>query len=394
MRMIRTYSEERGLGSMAFRLARLVLGWMTPVALLAPGEAAAVSTASFLSGLHRHTLLTTTVPANGDQNPYAVVVATRSAGTIHAGDVLVSNFNDRTNLQGLGTTIVDYRPSTGALTTFASLPRQLPPGGPSCPGGIGLTTAMTMLSNGDVLVGSLPSTDGTTATKGPGCLVVLGSDGKLLSTVAGPAVNGPWGNMALAEHPGGGTLFVSNAGFDVGPPAGTPPVVTDATVERFELAYRPGETPRVTGSTVIANGFGEQADKGVFIIGPTGLALDPSGTLYASDALGNRIVAIDDALTRTTSAGTGRTVTRDGLLSRPLALVETPGRHLLTTNGLDGEVVEIDPASGTQVGARWFDADKAQQPPGSGDLFGLAMAPSGGVYYVEDDVNTLMLAHR
>ena len=363
-------------------------------AMLATSMADAVDTAATaLSGLHRHTLQTTTVPGNGDQNPYAVVVASVTRGVVRAGDVLVSNFNDRTNLQGLGTTIVDFRPATGALSTFAALPRQLPAGGPACPGGIGLTTAMTQLSNGDVIVGSLPSRDGTTATKGDGCLLVLDASGRVVSTISGPETNGPWGNMALAEHAGGGTLFVSNTGFGVGAPTGAPTVVRRATIVRYTLAYGPETHPRVAGTTVVASGFGEQADKGVFIIGPTGLALDPSGTLYASDALGNRIVAIDDALSRRDSAGTGREITRDGLLNRPLALVETADRHLLTTNGLNGEVVEIDAASGTQLGAQWFDADKAQTPPGSGDLFGLALKPGGGVYYVEDDVNTLVLAH-
>ncbi len=57
---------------------------------------------------------------------------------------------------------------------------------------------------------------------------------------------------------------------------------------------------------MIASGFGQKADKDVFVIGPTGLALGRDGTLYVSDALGNRIVAIPDAATRTTSAGQGR----------------------------------------------------------------------------------------
>jgi hypothetical protein len=70
-----------------------------------------------------------------------------------------------------------------------------------------------------------------------------------------------------------------------------------------------------------------------------------------------------------------------------------PNGHLMVTNGLNGQVVEIDPASGKQVYAQWIDADKAQTPPGSGDLFGFAMTPAGdGFYYVEDDVNTLVLA--
>ena len=186
------------------------------------------------------------------------------------------------------------------------------------------------------------------------------------------------------------TLFVSNTGFGVGAPGQD--AVNKANVLRLDLAVPESGSPRVLKETVVASGFGEKADKGVFIIGPTGLALDPNGTLYASDALGNRIVAIDDALTRTDSAGTGRTVTDGGLLDRPLALVETADRHLITTNGLNGEVIEIDAASGHQLGGQWFDTDKAQSPPGSGDLFGLALRPGGGIYYVEDDVNTLVLA--
>nr|WP_321986874.1 hypothetical protein [uncultured Lichenicoccus sp.] len=373
------------------RPAALVLVLLT----LAPaGNASALEAGSVLGRLHHHRLLSTTVPANGDQNPYAIVVAAVSAGSVHQGDVLVGNFNNSRNLQGLGTTIVDYHPNTGALSTFATLPRHLPASGPQCPGGVGLTTAMTMLSSGSVIVGSLPSEDGTTATKGQGCLLVLDSSGRLVDSITGPQINGPWGNMAVREHPGGATLFVSNIGFAVGAPDGSPPVVQKATILRIELACAPGQAPRVTGQEVVADGLGEQADKSVFIIGPTGLALDADGTLYASDALGNRIIAIDQALTRTASAGQGREISRDGLLNRPLALVQAPGGHLLTTNGLNGQVVEIDPKAGRQIGAQWFDSDKAQSPPGSGDLFGIAATPDGsGFYYVEDDVNTLQLAN-
>jgi sugar lactone lactonase YvrE len=133
----------------------------------------------------------------------------------------------------------------------------------------------------------------------------------------------------------------------------------------------------------------------VFLIGPTGLALGSDNTLYVSDALGNQIVAIPDATTRTSSAGTGRVVTKDGLLKRPLALAMTADGHLLTCNGLNGQVVEIDPATGRQLYAQWIDANQAQSPPGSGDLFGLAMSPDGkSFYYVEDDMNTLVEGTR
>ena len=349
----------------------------------------------FLETVHRHVTLTSTVPDNGDQNPYAVVVAPVSAGRIQKDDVLIDNFNNLSNLQGLGTTIVDYNPSTKQTTLFAKLPRNLP----QCPGGVGLSTAMTMLKSGWVIVGSTPSNDGTTATKGDGCLMVLDANGQLVDTWAGRDINDPWGNMAVIDNGATATLFVSMAGFDVpgpdirDPKTGNSVVIKKATVLRIDLSIPEGKPPVITSETVIADGFGQKADKDVFLIGPTGVALGPDGTLYVSDAVGNQIVAIPDAATRTTSIGTGRTVARGGLLRRPLALTMAPNGHLLSINGTNGQVVEVDPATGKQFCAQWIDADQAQSPPGNGDLFGIAMAPDDkGFYYVEDDVNTIMEA--
>lgn len=359
-------------------------------ALMPLGGTMAADEGGMLETIKRHSLVTSTVPSNGDQNPYAIVVAPASAGKIQKGDVLVDNFNDRNNLQGLGTTIVRYSPATKSLSLFAQLPRNLP----QCPGGVGLTTAMTMLKSGWVIVGSLPSQDGTTRTKGQGCLIVLDSQGNVARVFAGPNINGPWGNMAVIDNGSTATLFVSNAGFDVGPPDGEPPVLEKATVLRLELTIPQGQAPVISKETVVASGFGEQADKDVFLIGPTGLALGQGGTLYVSDALANRIAAIPDAVTRSDSAGTGQTITKEGFLKRPLAMTVAANGHLIVTNGLNGQAVEIDPVTGKQLYARWIDANKAQSPPGSGDLFGIAMTPSGdGFYYVEDEVNALVLAH-
>jgi hypothetical protein len=164
-------------------------------------------------------------------------------------------------------------------------------------------------------------------------------------------------------------------------------------VLRIDLSIPEGKPPEITGETVIADGLGEKADKDVFLIGPTGLALGGDGTLYVSDAVNNQIIAIPGAATRSSSVGAGRTVTKDGLLRRPLALTMAPNGHLLSINGTNGQLVEIDPQSGRQFCAQWIDADQAQSPPGNGDLFGIAMTPDAkGFYYVEDDVNTLMKA--
>ena len=367
---------------------RLAFGLLLGACAALP-TAAARAEAAVLSGLRHHVTLGSTVPDNGDQNPYALLVTPATAGSIQKGDVLVDNFNNAGNLQGTGSTIVDYRPATGTVTLFAQLPRDLP----HCPGGIGLSTAMTMLTSGWVIVGSAPSTDGTTNTRGDGCLIILDAQGKVAGTIAGGAINMPWGNMAVLDHGDTATLFVSNAGFGIGSPDGQPPVVNRATVLRIQLAIPPGKPPAVVGETVVGSGFGAQADKGVFLIGPTGLVLASDGTLYVSDATANRIAAIDDALTRTDSAGMGRSVTAGGMLQRPLAMTAAPNGHLLVTNGLNGQVVEVDPAAGKQIGVQWVDADKAQSPPGSGDLFGIAMNPAGdGFYYVEDENNTLVIA--
>ena len=150
--------------------------------------AAAEAARGFLETIHRHTTLTSTVTDNGDLNPYAVVVAPVTAGRVAKDDVLVDNFNNISNLQGTGTTIVGYRPRARQTYQFARLPQSLA----QCPGGVGLSTAMTMLSSGWIVVGSTPSRDGTTATKGNGCLLVLDPDGRLVATWSGPTINDPW----------------------------------------------------------------------------------------------------------------------------------------------------------------------------------------------------------
>lgn len=353
-------------------------------------HAAEEQTKGYLEKPRHHVMLTSTIPDSGDQNPYAVIVAPVSSGTIAAGDVLIDNFNDSSNLQGTGKSIVDYNPVTKKLTTFAQLPKTLE----GCPGGVGLSTAMTMLKTGWVIVGSTPSTDGTTKTKGEGCMIVLDNHGKVVSTISGPNINDPWGNMAVLDNGDTATLFVSNTGFGVGAPDPNWTVVNKATVLRIELEIPKGKAPVVKSQTVIASGLAERAARDVFVIGPTGLALGSDNkTLYVSDALNNRIVAIEDAPTRTTSAGLGTEIVKDGLLHRPLAMILAPNGHLLVTNGRNGQVVEIDPVAKKQLYAQWLDADKAQSPPGSGDLFGLALTPNGdGFYYVDDDMNILELA--
>src|SRR5450631_136037 len=61
-----------------------------------------------------------TVPSNGDQNPYGVAFVPdffARGGLLEPGDILVANFNGGGNLQGTGTTIVRIS-RTGQQSVF------------------------------------------------------------------------------------------------------------------------------------------------------------------------------------------------------------------------------------------------------------------------------------
>src|SRR5919109_1354664 len=79
-------------------------------------------------------VVASTVPANGDVNPYGLVTVPTTIGSLTQGNLLVSNFNNSANLQGTGTTIVQISPS-GSFSVFAHINANDLPG--ACPGGVG-----------------------------------------------------------------------------------------------------------------------------------------------------------------------------------------------------------------------------------------------------------------
>jgi len=66
------------------------------------------------------TTLGSTVPANGDVNPYGVARVPRTQGRLVEGNFLVSNFNNAANQQGTGTTIVQMQPN-GSMQLFGGV---------------------------------------------------------------------------------------------------------------------------------------------------------------------------------------------------------------------------------------------------------------------------------
>lgn len=343
---------------------------------------AAAAPSAFIAPLKSASTLGSTVPASGDGNPYGLVVVPSSVGSLHAGDLLVSNFNDKQNDQGTGTTIVQLTP-TGSSSLFATVNAKTLPG--PCPGGVGLTTALNVLPGGYVLVGSLPTSDGKSATAKYGCLIVLDGAGRAIETIAGRQIQGPWDSTALTQG-STTTLFVSNA-LNGGAAAGVHRI-DNSTVLRIRLQSGPGQPPKVLGERVIADAIPWIDSPEALVVGPTGLALATDGTLYLADTLANRITAIPQALTRTSPAPAGgTTLTEGGLLKEPLGLTLAPNGDILATNAGNGDIVETTP------GGRQLTAQVADSKTGAGSLFGLAIAPGGGVYYVDDGENTLRLLH-
>jgi hypothetical protein len=364
--------------------AALAVG-VAPVAVaIADAAPAGAAPVPYLSHFTTVTEVASTVPDNGDVNPYGVATVPFSAGSLVRGDTLVSNFNASNNTQGTGTTIVEVAPS-GQVSLFAQINPELP----GCPGGVGLTTALGVLNDGYVVVGSLPVTEQGTGTPEAGCLIVLNSAGVPVETWAGHGINGPWDMTSVQLFGSFAQLFVTNVLNGTVAAAGNQ--VNQGTVLRLSVFEPAGRPPLLIGTTTVATGFPEELNSSALVLGPTGVALEPDGTLYVADTVQSRIAAVPFATSRFFPATHGGlTVSEGGSLNAPLGLAVAPGGDLITVNGGDGNAVEVAPF-GAQVDTRTIDPFNS-----GGDLFGLAIAPSGrGILFVDDNgaANTLDLLH-
>lgn len=271
------------------RKSAAVLVAPTILALAAVGPAAAHGGA-FISGLHKITTLSPTAPtsgsAQGDINPYGVAVVPRTMGALVKGDVLVSNFNNRQNQQGTGSSIVEVSPG-GKLRVFAVVPR------PTSTPAVGLTTALVALKSGFVVVGSLPAPGGNSSNARAGALTVLNSKGHVVKTLTGGGINGPW-DMTAVDHGKTATLFVTN--------------VLNGTVAAKGMNVNRGTVLRI-------------------VLGTAGK--------HAPKVISERV---------TKMGGGAETVAKGGKLNDPLGLTIAPGGDILTMNGGDGNIVETTPS--------------------------------------------------
>jgi hypothetical protein len=333
-----------------------------------------------MSTLHHVDTIASTVPTNGDVNPYGVAVVPVTTGALVANNILVSNFNNFRNLQGTGTTIVQVSPS-GSVTPFSTIVAASLSQFGGCPGGVGLTTALVALRSGFVIVGSLPTTDGTSATATqPGCLIVLNSNGNPVGVLSGNGINGPW-DMTALDRGGTTELFVTNVLNGTVAAGGS--TVDEGTVLRLKLNTPPtARPPKLLKVTQIGSGFAEHLDPAALVIGPTGVGLGPNGTLYVADTVNSKIQAIPKAAVRNSDDGIGQTVTTGGALNGPLGLAIAPNGNILTVNSGDGNMVETTPGR-MQVAVKTVDDQGS--PAGAGNLFGLAVKPGADAVYFVDD---------
>jgi hypothetical protein len=313
---------------------------------------------------------TSTVPPNGDVNPYGVAFVPQGfqgTGVLSPGDLLVSNFNNSTNTQGTGTTIVRIAPDGKQSVFFQGS------------AGLGLTTALGVLKSGFVIVGNVPTDANGVAQQGS--LLILDANGKVVATLSDSALlDGPW-DLALNDHGGRAQVFVSN--------------VLSGTVTRIDLGIPKGGTPMVESETQIASGFAHRTDPNALVVGPTGLAFDArTETLYVASTADNAIFAIPDASDTHRDHGTGRLIFNDPTyLHGPLGLVLAPNGDLIVSNGdavnpnpnNANELVEI-----TRTGK--FVAQFQLDNGSPGAAFGIALTSVNGVLRfaaVDDDTNAV-----
>jgi hypothetical protein len=352
------------------------------VALASLSACTGLAFAQEIPFLHNNSILdslqsitASTVPANGDLNPYGVAFVPAgfpSGPNILPGDVLVSNFNNSSalgNLEGTGTTIVSISP-TGQQSLFATSTL------------IGLSTALGVFSRGFVIVGNLPvSYPNGVSTPGQGSLQIFDRNGNLVSTLNDPELlDSPW-DLTINDQGAFAQVFVSN--------------VLSGTVTRLNFSIG-NSGINLVSKTQIGSGFGHQLIPAIVAVGPTGLAYDPfRDLLFVASTADNQIFVITEPASRTTSAGTGFAVFADPThLHGPLGLTLGANGHLITANG-DGvnaggtqnDLVEFT-EEGELVATYQLDAGN----PGA--AFGIASTVSREAIRfaaVDDDLNTLTI---
>ncbi|MGC1380967.1 MAG: hypothetical protein WA814_08090 [Candidatus Baltobacteraceae bacterium] len=212
---------------------------------------------SILKQLTKEAVIGSTVdPTFHQLNPYGLTVAPATAGDFTAGDLVVCNFNAKSNVQGTGFTIVALHPMPGSKPKLVS-------------------SSKTLLGCNALALG--PADDIWAAAFSANDNPVLSASGKLEVNIKGKPFDRPFGQIFAQPTSASPAFYESNAG--------------NGTIVRINL-----------GSTftydVIAKGFAVNHGKPGSIFGPSGLAYDPNGDqLYIVDGTNNTVVAFSNVST-------------------------------------------------------------------------------------------------
>jgi hypothetical protein len=313
-----------------------------------------------------------TVPSNGDVNPYGVAFVPPGfpTGTVAVGDILVSNFNDKRNLQGTGTTIVDVPAALGVPVTVFFQGHGL----------LGLTTALNILREGFVLVGNFPSSDGTCGNARPGSILVINSSGQEVSAIADPEfINGPW-DSALFDEGNKAKFFVANG--------------LTGTIVRVDLVVSSSGVT-VDGFTQIASGYLHQCDPVTFVDAPTGLVYDPTlDVLYVASSADNAIFSVSGAGSATSDNGRGKIIyASTKRLHGPLGMIMAPNGDLVVANNDSINPDPTQPSELVEFTTTGRFVKEISVDSNFGGSFGLAVETQGNTVHfaaVDDNVSTLL----
>lgn len=308
-------------------------------------------------------------PANGDRNPYGVVIAPPTFNDVNTilkhEDLLVSNINNAANVMGQGTTV--ERIHDGLNTTFFS----------DAASPIALATSnlgATWIAN----FGLVPDAS-------QGNIQVITPDGTLFSggVITNPLFAGPWGQV-----------------FNFGPLYGLPAtffstnVLTGTIVQISQFV-----PPDFAGTSVVRQIGSDLAHTGTTIdnvVGPQGMVWSPiDDGLLVADGADNRIAWYPNSSTVGSDRGRGATIYQGPPLNQPAGLALNPQNgNLLAVNQLDNALVEIDPALGSVVARVILDETPVNPQTGAGSaLFGLTTTVDAAgdlvIYFVNNNTNTL-----
>jgi sugar lactone lactonase YvrE len=277
---------------------------------------------------------------------------------------VICNFNDVTNVEGTGTTIVALHPVVGSRPTRVAQD-------PSLKG----CDALTLDPNDTIYTAAYLSN----------LAPIVNPSGAVLTTNANKAWSGPWG----AIYSGTSGPFGSSSVFESNANSGT-------------LARMDVKNGTVTNVETIVTGF--QPNTGVpgSILGPAGLTYDASSdTLYVVDSGANRLLAFAKASTIPaggivvsgngfggTAAAAARIVYAGAPLNAPISAALLANGNIAVGNTGDNNMFEFTP-SGSLLATRLVDNGP------TGAIFGIVAtgttAANEKIYFNDDNTNSVIL---